>query len=315
MRMKFFAVFTLLAAVLGLTFGGRAWAAEADMQAFRGAYLQDVNESKGFHLELMFSGPTFQSNVISDGQMWQDGSAVADGKLSWSYTNLAAEQTQQYEMPFYAERSGNVVVFYGKRGNVWQKENILGGFSWLIDAVTSDDRDTKLKYAATVTDVQREDAGNGQLRMQLTFDGKALSEVRDKAVRDRIATMSEADQKDALATVHYLNAALAESNLKCAWTVDAKTGKTAVVTADLTDVMRNYAKAVLQDSYQGKISLSQEETDLLASIGYYYTLQVYLVKNDGSAKHAVIPAAVKNSAQEANIFADVNSEVVSAIKK
>lgn len=313
--MKFFKVFALLLSVFCLTVGGRAMAAQADMQAFQNAYLQGTTDAKGYHLELTFQGPTFQSNVIADGQLWKDGSAVAEGKLDWSYTDLAAGQTQQSEMPFYAERTGYVVTLYGQRNGAWLRENILEGFSWLLDAVGSEDRDTKSQYAATVTDVQIEDLGNGQQRMQITFDGKALSAVKDKAIRDRIATMGEADRQDALASVRYLNAALAQSNPKCTWTIDKNTGRTVIVTADLTEVMRNYAKAVLQDSYQSKISLTQEETDFLASIGYYYNLQAYLVRKDASAKQVVIPAAVKNSASESNIFADMQKEITSAVKK
>lgn len=313
--MRFPKLFAMLMAVICLTISGRALAADADMQDFRNVYLQDMNDAKGYHLELMFNGPTFQANVIADGQLWKNGAATAKGKISWDYTDLAAGQTKQSEMPFYAERAGNVVVLYGQRDGLWQKENILESFSWLLDAVSSDDRDTKMKYAATVTDVQSEDAGNGHQRMQLTFDGQALSEVEDKAIRERIATMSESDQKDAMASVRYLNAALAENTPKCIWTIDRNTGETVMVTADLTDVMRSYAKAVLQDSYQGKIFLSKEETDMLASIGYYYNLQLYLVRNNTSAKQAIIPANIKNRAQESNLFADINGEIVSALKK
>ena len=48
--------------------------------------------------------------------------------------------------------------------------------------------------------------------MQITFDGKALSNVQDKAVRNRIAAMNAADGKAAMDSVRYLNAALSENN-------------------------------------------------------------------------------------------------------
>ena len=267
--MRFFKIFAMLMGFICLAASSRALAAEADMQAFRDVYLQNMSEAKGYHLELMFNGPTLQSNVIADGQLWKNGSAVAEGKMSWDYTDLAAGQTKRTEMPFYAERSGNVVVLYGNRGGQWQRENILEGFTWILNAVSSDDRETKMKYAATVKDVKLEDVGKGQQRMQVTFDGKELSAVKDKAVRESIAAMSEADSRDAMATVVYLNAALAASDLKITWTVDKKTGETDMVAADLTDVMRNYAKAMLQDSYDGKISLAQEEVDRVCQTGCY----------------------------------------------
>ena len=166
-----------------------------------------------------------------------------------------------------------------------------------------------------MTDVQTTELGNGQQRMQITFNGKALSAVKDKAVRAKISAMNEADGKAALQSVGYLNAALAENNPRCVWTIDKKTGKTTMLTADLTEIMRSYAKAMLQDSYQSKITLTDEEKEFLASIGYYYNLQVYLTQESKSADRAVIPATVKNTAQDAYIFADIKNEIISAVKK
>ena len=313
--MRFFKMIAVMAMMFCLSVSSSAFAAETDMQDFRNAYLQGMSNATGYHLELMFQGPTFHSNTIADGLVRKDGSAVMAGNLNWAYTNMDNGQTQQKDMPFYAERSGNAVTLYGQREGVWQRENILGNLSWILDAAASEDRDTKMQYAAAVTDVKTTEIGNGQQRMQITFDGKALSAVQDKAVRNRIASMSEADGKAAMASVNYLNAALAENNPQCVWTIDKATGKTVMLTADLTEIMRSYAKAVLQDSYQGIITLTEEDTQFLASLGYYYNLQVYLTQDDKAANRAVIPAAVKNSAREANIFADIKSEIISAVKK
>ena len=168
--MRFFKIFAMLIGFICLAASSRAMASEADMQAFRDVYLQNMSEAKGYHLELMFNGPTLQSNVIADGQLWKNGAAVAEGRMSWDYTDLVAGQTKRTEMPFYAERSGNVVVLYGNRSGQWQRENILGNLSWILDAISSEDKDTRMKYAATVTDVKATDIGNGQQRMQITFD-------------------------------------------------------------------------------------------------------------------------------------------------
>ena len=313
--MRFFKTLVLSTMIFCLFVGSTAFAAEADVQNFRDAYLQDLSDAKGYHLELMFHSPNFQSNTIVDGLLGKDGSSAITGKFSWSYTDMNTGNTQQQEMPFYAERFGDTATLYGQRRGVWQKENILGNLSWILDAISSEDKDTKIQYASTVKDVKTTVAGNDRQSMQITFDGKALSAVKDKAVRNRIAAMNEADGKAALASVAYLNAALAESNPKCVWTIDKNTGKTVMLTADLTEVMRSYAKAVLQDSYQGKITLTEEETQFLASIGYYCNLQIYLTPNDKSAGRAVIPDAVKSDAKAGNIFADIKSEIISAVKK
>ena len=313
--MRFFKLFVVITAIFCLSVSGRAFAAETDMQNFRDAYLKDLGDATGYHVELMFQGPSFHSNTIADGLLGKDGYAAMTGKLSWSYTDTASGQTKQQEMPFYAERSSEATILYGKRGDVWQRENILGSLAWILDIINSEDKDTKLQYAATVTDVQTTELGNGQQRMQITFNGKALSAVKDKAVRAKISAMNEADGKAALQSVGYLNAALAENNPRCVWTIDKKTGKTTMLTADLTEIMRSYAKAMLQDSYQSKITLTDEEKEFLASIGYYYNLQVYLTQESKSADRAVIPATVKNTAQDAYIFADIKNEIISAVKK
>lgn len=313
--MRFFRYLTLLGLLFSLVLGGRVWGAPADVQVFREAYLQGMGDARGYHLELMFNGPSFQSNTIADGQLWKNGAAVADGKISWDYTDLPSGQTRHVELPFYAERSGGVVVMYGQRDGLWQKEDILEGFSWLFDAISSEDVATRQAYAATVTDVQSEEAGSGQQRLLITFDGKALSEVKDVTARERLSALSEADRNDALSTIRYLNAALAENNPRCTWMFDGETGETVMVTADLTQIMRSYAKAVLRDSYEGRISLSREETELLASIGYYYNLQFYLHRKKTSAKHILIPPAVRNGAPEGELLAGVNEEIISALKK
>lgn len=312
--MRFFRMLAVLLTVLCMTVSGRAFAAENDVQAFRDAFSAAMDSAKGYHLELMFHGPTFQSNVLADGKLGMDGSCVMNGKMKWSYTNTASGESMHNEMPFYAERNGNVLVLYGNRQGSWQCENVLAGVTWILDAVSSGDGDTKAKYAAAVSDVKITETGNGQERMQLTFDGKALADVQDKAVRDRIESMSDADKKSAMEYLRYINAALADTNPQVTWTVDKKTGKTAVVVANLTDILRSYAKAMLQDSYQGNISLTPQETEFLAALGYYYELQLYLTSSDAQ-KIVDIPANVKQNAKESNLFNDIEQEVISVVQK
>ena len=312
--MKLFRMFAVLLSVLCMTVSGKAFAAESDMQVFRDAFSAAMDNAKGYHLELMFHGPTFQSNVLADGRLGMDGSCTIGGNMSWSYTDTASGVSKDSEMPFYAERNGNVLTLYGNRQGVWQCDNVLAGVTWLLDAVSSGDKDTKAKYAAAVSDVKVTDIRNGKERMQITFDGKALSDVQDKAVRDRIASMSDSDRKSAMEYLRYINAALANTNPQVTWTVDKKTGDTAVVAANLTDILRSYAKAMLQDSYQGNISLTPQETEFLVALGYYYELQLYLTSSDAQ-KNVNIPANVKRDAKASNLFNGIEQEVIAVVQK
>ncbi|MBQ7478031.1 MAG: hypothetical protein IJT01_03910 [Selenomonadaceae bacterium] len=313
--MKFFRMLAVLLAVVCMTFGGKALAAEDGMKVFQDAYLPAMNQAQNYHLELIFHGPTFQSNLVASSQIGMDGSGVADGTLSWAYTNMDTKQTQQNDIPIYAERSGNSIVLYGQRNGSWQRENVLEGLAWILDAVSANDRATRLQYAAAVKTVTASDVGNGRQSMRIILDGRALAEMENKAVRERIDSMGDAEKKDATEFLHYINAALAENDIECTWTIDKKTGKTVTVATDLTGIMRGYAKAVLEDSYQGQIALTPEETEFLASIGYYYDLQFYLTNMGESAGQVVIPAAVKRDAKDSNLFNDIEAEVISVVKK
>ena len=312
--MKLLRMFAVLLAVLCLVVSGKAFAAENGVQAFRETFFAAMDNAKGYHLELMFHGPTFQSNVLADSCLGTDGSCALKGNMRWSYTDTASGESKHSEMPFYAERNGNALALYGNRQGVWQRENVLAGVTWILDAVSSGDKATKAKYAAAVSNVKITDVGNGQERMQITFDGKALSGVQDKAVRDRIASMSAEDQKEATEYLRYINAALADTNPQVTWTVDKNKGKTVIVAANLTDILRSYAKAVLQDSYQGNISLTPQETEFLAALGYYYELQLYLTSSDAKA-NINIPANVKQNAKASNLFSDIKQEVISVVQK
>ena len=313
--MKLFRMFAVLLAVVCMTFGGKALAAEDGMQVFQDAYLPAMDKAQNYHLELIFHGPTFQSNLVASGQIGMGGSGVVDGTLSWAYTNTDTNQTKQNEIPIYAERSGNSIVLYGQRNGSWQRENVLEGLAWILDAVSANDRATRMQYAAAVKDVTATDVGNGRQSMRILLDGKALAEMENKAVRERIDSMGDAEKKDATEFLRYINAALAENDIECTWTIDKETGKTVTVAADLTGIMRGYTKAVLEDSYQGQITLTPEETEFLASIGYYYDLQFYLTNMGEAASQVVIPAAVKRDAKDSNLFNDIKAEVISVVKK
>ena len=175
--MKLFRMFAVLLAVVCMTFGGKALAAEDGMQVFQDAYLPAMDKAQNYHLELIFHGPTFQSNLVASGQIGMGGSGVVDGTLSWAYTNTDTNQTKQNEIPIYAERSGNSIVLYGQRNGSWQRENVLEGLAWILDAVSANDRATRMQYAAAVKDVTATDVGNGRQSMRILLDGKALAEM------------------------------------------------------------------------------------------------------------------------------------------
>ena len=311
--MKIFKFLAMLLAVICLTFGASASAAENGMQTFRDAYFDAMDDTKTYQFEIMFHGPALQSNIVSIGQVRRDGYAVLAGKLNWAYTDMAADKTYQIDIPIYAERAQNAIDFYGQLNGSWEQEKILKGLTWVLDAVSTDDREAKMQYAAAVKHVEATDAKYGRQQMQIIFDGKSLAEMQSKIVRERIASLPEADKQEAMEFLHYINAAFADNDLPCTWTIEKNTGETVTLSADLTNIMRSYAKEVLKDSYDGKISLTPEETNLRSSLGYYYNLQCYLSQAE-FPKQLTVPANVKREAKDSELFQELKREIISAVK-
>lgn len=308
--LKFLAV---LFAVICMTAGGKALAAEDGMQVFRDAYFPGMKSAKPFHLEMMLTGPIFQGVSTMDGQIWQNGSYAMKGNLSWSYTDMATQQTTQNDIPVYAERAGDLVALYGNRNGAWQRDHFFGGVVWFMDVVSTENQNIKEQYAGAVKSVKASDAGNNRQKMDIVLDGKKLAAMQVSS--DRIAALPQAEQADAQAFVNYINAALMQNDLEVIWTIDKTTGETVTVAANLTEIMRSYAKAVLEDSFQSKITLTPEESEFLTSIGYYYNLQFYLSITKDSKGFSSIPGDVKNGAVDHEFLKDVEQEMVSVIKK
>ena len=311
--MRLFKFFAVLLAVASMTVGGRAFAATDGLQAFRDAYFPVVNDASSYHLDISLNGPTFRANGTLGGELWRNGAVVMKGTLGWAFTDVASGRTTQKEIPVYAERSGDAVTLYGKCDGVWQRDNVFGGVTWMLDAIVTDNPAVKAQYAAAVKGVKAENEAGNRQRLQVLFDGKKLAAMHVSG--SRIAALPEADQKDAREFVHYLNAALMANDPQCIWTVDKTTGKTVTVAADLTGLMRSYAQAMLQDSYQGKLTLTPEETELLSAMGYYYDLNFYLSDRGEDVQWTSVPPDVKNTAKAQEFVKDMQREFVSIVKK
>ena len=78
---------------------------------------------------------------------------------------------------------------------------------------------------------------------------------------------------------------------------------------DNEELFAEYVQQTLEEAVE------PEETELLASFGYYYHLQLYLTRNDKNAGRLAIPADVRSSARESAFLHDMEMDVVSVVKK
>ena len=118
------------------------------------------------------------------------------------------------------------------------------------------------------------------------------------------------------------DSAIMNSNLKKAfidndvfitWTVDKNKNQTVTATLELTDLVRSYARGMLDDSAAGKIVLNKEEMALFDSIGYYSEFHYSLTYGSGD-KDLNMPAGAANASENDTVFEDLAKDMVAVVK-
>ena len=292
----------------------QASAADNGIQAFRDAYMPAMSQEHHYRADFMFNGPTFHSNANTYWTLKPNGQAEMNGKFVWDYTDLNTKKTSKYEIPIYGSSDGASFDIYGKSATRWESETVFAGLTGLLNALQTGDQNIKEKIAAAVKRVKVSDVGTDNCRMDIKFDGKALAALEKEIVTGRLASMPDGEKAAATANMGYVATSLEEEDLNVIWTVNKKTGETVTLAADLTNFMRGYAKAILEDSYKGKITLTPKDTESLASIGYYYNLQCYINSDKKANMEIAVPADLKKDVRTNNLFEYIRDEVVSVVK-
>lgn len=305
----------LATAVIGgsLLFGGNAdvSAAGADSEAmmkFREAYLTTYTDTRSFDQMLTFFGGTvFKADITADSQVLSDASMRINGTMNWSYTSPQTKQTTNLSIPFYIAQNGNEDMrMYLRRNGRWNWVLLPGFPSALANALKTNDPQTMQANMAAVKDVEifKDDAT--QRIMKIVIDGKYASDLLEK-YNDKFST-------DAIINDN-LKKALTSNDVYITWTVDKRTNRTVTAVLELTDLVRSFARGMLDDSAKGKIVFDKEEMALLDSIGYYSEFHYSLTYNSGSKKTLDVPAAAANSSENDGVFNDLVDDMTAVVKK
>ncbi|MBO4779940.1 MAG: hypothetical protein J5497_04815, partial [Selenomonadaceae bacterium] len=85
---------------------------------------------------------------------------------------------------------------------------------------------------------------------------------------------------------------------------------------DLTDIMRAYARYVLDESAAGRVVLEDEERELLDAMGYYAELRSYTTNLKPSKDNLVnIPAALSKAPENDDSLNDIFKEMTTVVGK
>lgn len=301
-------------------FGGSQAGAEPAMDgmtAFREAYTAvSAREDKRVFLEnINFLGPTFHADMDFQGQVLENGFLRMAGKLNWGFTEKDKNNTIQMEIPFYVEHEKDSLAFYGQYDQKWYRLAIPGFSAELMMSMKSTNVEDVTETMAAVKAVTILKEDKKQRSMNILLDGPKVAELLVKYSKDDRIKTTPQEEKEQQEILQRLTVVLQHKDVPVNWVVDKKNWRTVTVGMDFTDIMRSYAQSVLKDAAEGKSPLKDKDREFWEALGYYSELHAYTTYMGVEKKSLTVPETVRKSATDLNIFAGLQPEVASSVKK
>ena len=238
------------------------------------------------------------------------------GNLSWNYTNPSNNVTINKNIPFYITQGNAEITLYVQRGGKWSKFLLPGVPAEFANALKSNDIKILQENLKAVRNVELFRETDAQQIFNVTLDGQYLAQLMDKYGNNQdTADLSEEEVAAQKIFSRNLQAALRKTDIKCTWTFDKINNRTVTAVLNFTDLMRNYAKNILDESAAGQIVLTDEERMLMDTIGYYSEFHYSATyRNEDTGTNYAPNSAAKKAAVNNNIFNDLIREMTSTVR-
>ena len=279
LKLRRFAKVAAVAAVSGtLFFGGTATvsADSAGMDAFREAYLAQLKNTRMVDQDLTLISQNFHLDMDSKAQVSADGSFMMSGNLAWTYTNLKRNYSTNSQIPFYIEQDGNSELkLYVQRGGRWSYMLLPGLPAGIVTLWKMSDTSMLSQNIDAIKDVEVLKDTPDMRVMKVKLDGGKIAALVEKNAEASFAKLSGDALNEQREIFNRWIAAIKANDITFSWTVNKPDFETVTAAFDFTDIMRVYCRYVLDESAAGKITLTDEERDLLDAMGYYAELRSY----------------------------------------
>ena len=305
----------------GVLFFGAGNLAEADSNAdfaFRQAYLSVSQDNRDFVQNIDFFGTTFHADINTKGNILRDGTMQMSGLFNWAYTNPTNNLTTNQNIPFYITQGNEEITLYVQRNGKWSRFLLPGIPAGFANALKSNDLNTLQENLKAVRHVELFRESNAQQIFNVTLDGRYLAQLMDKYSQNQNnAGLSSAEIASQANFSRNLQAALQKTDVVCTWTVDKTKNRTVTAVFNFTELMRNYAKNILNESAAGTIVLTEEERMLMDTIGYYseFHYAMSYSTDDYSSNDYAPSSAARKATLNNNIFQDLLSDMTSTVRK
>ena len=319
LNLRRFARVAAVAAVSGtLFFGGNADAATAEdpgMAAFREAYLGQTDNTRMIDQDLTLISTNFHLEMDSKAQVTADNVMRMSGTLSWTYTNLQKNYSTNSTIPFYIEQSGNDIALYVQRRGKWSKMLLPGLPAGIVNIWKASDMSILRQNIDAVKKVEVLSDTPDMRIMNVTLDGNKIADILAKNSQASFAGLSGdklAEEKDNLN--RWLTAVRA-NDISFAWTVNKPSWTTVTAAFDLTNIMRAYARYILDESAAGRVVLTDEERDLLDAMGYYSELRSYTTYISPKGTVINVPENLATIPENDNSLNDIFYEMTTVVER
>lgn len=284
--------------------------------AFREAYMAQTYDTRIFNQDLTLIAPSFHLDIDSKAQVTADGVMRMSGDFSWTYTNLQKNYSTNSKIPFYIEQIGDgEMSLYVQRNGNWSKMMLPGLPAAIAGIWKTTNSNMVQQNIDTVKDVEiLQDTADMRI-LNVTLDGEKIAALLEDNSKNSFAKLEGYKLTEQQAIFQRWLTAIKANDITFAWTVNKPDWKTVTASFDLTEIMRIYARYVLEESAAGRVVLSPEERDLLDAMGYYSELRSYSSYLGPKAESINIPADLISAPENDNSLDDIFYEMTTVVKK
>lgn len=279
-----------------------AWGASVDtvsadpagMDAFREAMTKNTSfDKRVFREQLTFFLPIAKADIDFQGVSKNEKELLIDGTFTGIMTDNKGD-TQTLVVPFCMEQSKKKMAFYYKLGEEWTKIEAPEATAVVVDSLGTPNEADLQQMIAMVKSAEVLQETDSQRTMLLDLDENMLIQKIESAFADENVKESTPEQKAFQEKfMGYVKTGLSKTDVWCTWTVDKKDWQTITFSIDLSGIIHEVAKAVLDDKDSG---LNDGIRPMLENLAFYSELKSYTTYlNPDTKKTIQLPKEIKNA--------------------
>lgn len=208
------------------------------------------------------------------------------------------------QIPFYIDQHKNDMTIYYKMDKRWEKFHAPSLAAVLADVIATPDSKDIEQEIAFVKEVKVVRESDAQRTMFVKLDSDKVADEIKKYAAENPADKGTADDGQVqTAFLTWLDTGIRKAEISYMWTVDKTNWQTVTQSVDLTNVVRETAKAALDD---GSAHWGPFAEEILSMMAYYSDLKEYTVfLNPKAEEKLTMPKAAQKAVLVKDMIGDV----------